>query len=121
MTSNQCRYTVESTFCSAGYFESLCQYDRPPLQETVNKANHCDNCERRCHMCGNIGGRIFRITDTAISKGHGRLFHPVGVCNLYKGTSVNKMRRYTVDFFVVALLFNVHGKHLRSCRDGQLT
>ena len=22
---------------------------------------------------------------------------------------------------VVALLFNVHGKHLRSCRDGQLT
>ena len=24
-------------------------------------------------------------------------------------------------FVVVALLFNVHGKHLRSCRDGQLT
>ena len=24
-------------------------------------------------------------------------------------------------FFVVALLFYVHGKHLRSCRDGQLT
>ena len=23
--------------------------------------------------------------------------------------------------FVVALLFYVHGKHLRSCRDGQLT
>ena len=22
---------------------------------------------------------------------------------------------------VVVLLFNVHGKHLRSCRDGQLT
>ena len=24
-------------------------------------------------------------------------------------------------FLVVALLFYVHGKHLRSCRDGQLT
>ena len=27
----------------------------------------------------------------------------------------------TYDFVVVALLFYVHGKHLRSCRDGQLT
>ena len=28
----------------------------------------------------------------------------------------------TVDFVVVvALLFYIHGKHLRSCRDGQLT
>ena len=25
------------------------------------------------------------------------------------------------DVVVVDLLFNVHGKHLRSCRDGQLT
>ena len=24
-------------------------------------------------------------------------------------------------FFIVVLLFYVHGKHLRSCRDGQLT
>ena len=31
-------------------------------------------------------------------------------------------RRTALDFFVVvALLFYVHGKHLRSCRDGQLT
>ena len=31
-------------------------------------------------------------------------------------------REGTVDFVVVvALLFYVHGKHLRSCRDGQLT
>ena len=36
--------------------------------------------------------------------------------------------RYTVksekkekDFVVVVLLFYIHGKHLRSCRDGQLT
>ena len=30
--------------------------------------------------------------------------------------------QYTYIFFVVvALLFYVHGKHLRSCRDGQLT
>ena len=26
-----------------------------------------------------------------------------------------------LGFVVVALLFYVHGKHLRSCRDGQLT
>ena len=26
-----------------------------------------------------------------------------------------------MDSVVVALLFYVHGKHLRSCRDGQLT
>ena len=25
------------------------------------------------------------------------------------------------DFVVVVLLFYVHGKHIRSCRDGQLT
>ena len=28
---------------------------------------------------------------------------------------------YVVVVVVVALLFYVHGKHLRSCRDGQLT
>ena len=26
-----------------------------------------------------------------------------------------------VSYVVVVLLFNVHGKHLRSCRDSQLT
>ena len=26
-----------------------------------------------------------------------------------------------IEFVVVLLLFNVHGKHLRSCRNGQLT
>ena len=32
-------------------------------------------------------------------------------------------QRNVITFFVVvvALLFYVHGKHLRSCRDGQLT
>ena len=34
----------------------------------------------------------------------------VATCNTTKGFVV-----------VVALLFYVHGKHLRSCRDGQLT
>ena len=29
--------------------------------------------------------------------------------------------RYVEFVVVVALLFYVHGKHLRSCRDGQLT
>ena len=28
---------------------------------------------------------------------------------------------YDVTFVVVVVLFYVHGKHLRSCRDGQLT
>ena len=28
---------------------------------------------------------------------------------------------FQMDFVVVALLFYVHRKHLRSCRDGQLT
>ena len=27
----------------------------------------------------------------------------------------------SLESVVVALLFNVHGKHLRSCRDGQFT
>ena len=32
------------------------------------------------------------------------------------------MRTHNILFVVVvALLFYVHGKHLRSCRDGQLT
>ena len=26
-----------------------------------------------------------------------------------------------ISFVVVVLLYNIHGKHLRSCRDGQLT
>ena len=29
--------------------------------------------------------------------------------------------RFLSNMYVVALLFYVHGKHLRSCRDGQLT
>ena len=34
----------------------------------------------------------------------------------------NKNKIAHGDFMsVVDLLFNVHGKHLRSCRDGQLT
>ena len=31
------------------------------------------------------------------------------------------IRGYQVQFVVVGLLFYVHGKRLRSCRDGQLT
>ena len=37
---------------------------------------------------------------------------------LFKSFSVLSSPRYVV---VVVLLFYVHGKHLRSCRDGQLT
>ena len=35
-------------------------------------------------------------------------------------TKTNKSHMNLHDFFV-DLLFYVHGKHLRSCRDGQLT
>ena len=33
----------------------------------------------------------------------------------------NILTSLPTPFVVVALLFYVHGKHLRSCRDGQLT
>ena len=35
--------------------------------------------------------------------------------------TVVKIISYMKRLFVVVLLFYVHGKHLRSCRDGQLT
>ena len=43
-----------------------------------------------------------------------------------RSTSGNRPRGYKTffmlnSFVVVVLLFYVHGKHLRSCRDGQLT
>ena len=38
------------------------------------------------------------------------------------GLSLHRLTSVCTDFVVVvALLFYVHGKHLRSCRDGQLT
>ena len=53
-------------------------------------------------------------------------YHNSGQCQIYLtkrrdvlaplSTSVNRML-----VVVVVLLFYVHGKHLRSCRDGQLT
>ena len=36
-------------------------------------------------------------------------------------SATNMMESHYVVVVVVALLFYVHGKHLRSCRDGQLT
>ena len=36
-------------------------------------------------------------------------------------TIIQIVGRPGTGFVVVALLFYVHGKHLRSCRDGQLT
>ena len=38
-----------------------------------------------------------------------------------KLVSENKLEKDVVVVVVVALLFYVHGKHLTSCRDGQLT
>ena len=43
----------------------------------------------------------------------------------YRGMRVPRLAilipKYYTVVVVVALLFYVHGKHLRSCRDGQLT
>ena len=39
----------------------------------------------------------------------------------FVGVLWGSSHRMVIFFFVVALLFYVHGKHLRSCRDGQLT
>ena len=36
-------------------------------------------------------------------------------------TTIKQMTKFLSAVVVVALLFYVHGKHLRSCRDGQLT
>ena len=40
---------------------------------------------------------------------------------LESGTARSAGHRLTELVVVVVLLFYVHGKHLRSCRDGQLT
>ena len=39
----------------------------------------------------------------------------------YYSNGLNHMTNMAAFVVVVALLFYVHGKHLRSCRDGQLT
>ena len=51
---------------------------------------------------------------------------PAGDSNEYtQYTIFNIKNKITLNYpkpaVVVALLFYVHGKHLRSCRDGQLT
>ena len=55
---------------------------------------------------GHLSGFLFIAFALIISKG------TKGAGNNVEGTSV---------VVVVVLLFYVHGKHLRSCRDGQLT
>ena len=49
----------------------------------------------------------------------------MGLKNEFETAVVNELSVFKpLKFFVVvvvALLFYVHGKHLRSCRDGQLT
>ena len=38
-----------------------------------------------------------------------------------ENSSITSLSPFVIHVVVVALLFYVHGKHLRSCRDGQLT
>ena len=48
------------------------------------------------------------------------MFPTLGSSQRYHCTAViKKFREWVVGF--VGLLYYVHGKHLRSCRDGQLT
>ena len=46
---------------------------------------------------------------------------PAILCDMFR--TMYKIKKWKVGrmVVVVALLFYVHGKHLRSCRDGQLT
>ena len=48
-------------------------------------------------------------------------FDQFGVFGLFKIVTVIYIESSQIDVVVVALLFYVHGKHLRSCQDGQLT
>ena len=49
------------------------------------------------------------------------LFH-VNKIQFYEGHfRMNMVSESTIPRITVVLLFYVHGKHLRSCRDGQLT
>ena len=41
--------------------------------------------------------------------------------NFYDSLQFVETKRHVVVVVVVVLLFYVHSKHLRSCRDGQLT
>ena len=46
---------------------------------------------------------------------------PEGLHFMKGGVIWNLKCSYLASVVVVVLLFYVHGKHLRSCRDGQLT
>ena len=65
------------------------------------------------------GGKTDRCSPICLS------VHPSGLPSFLSITnhilSIILHRRRIVVVVVVVLLFYVHGKHLRSCRDGQLT
>ena len=55
-------------------------------------------------------------------KAPGKLIEQAVVCCRRRLSVTSTFSNDISDFVVVvALLFYVHGKHLRSCRDGQLT
>ena len=65
-------------------------------------------CKRYCQSEGYYGGFCWKIV----------------CCCIPKADTVEDVIRLVVlclVVVVVAMLFYVHGKHLRSCRDGQLT
>ena len=62
----------------------------------------CSDCSQRTYSCFNISDRNFNFC-----------MREDVLCTLKNS--------FNAQGFLVVLLFYVHGKHLRSCRDGQLT
>ena len=62
-------------------------------------------------------GHFFLFSDSVkmFLSVRGLLFPPPAV------SEATEKNVFNSNFIVVVLLFYVHGKHLRSCRDGQLT
>ena len=71
---------------------------------------------RNCQCLNDLQVRIYDLATSTT-------WHSNGVPQMYSswnGIKISQILSLLFDF-VVVLLFYVHGKHLRSCRDGQLT
>ena len=65
-----------------------------------------------------MGFRGYRFFSPKSSKAK---YKTLGTSEANFGGKKTRIILREVRYFVVDLLFYVHGKHLRSCRDGQLT
>ena len=76
--------------------------------KSQNKIEHNDTESYSKHSEG-VAGKIARKVETRVSE------------TVPAPAEVPEENNTNMEGFVVVLLFYVHGKHLRSCRDGQLT